>query len=337
MGRRKVAASPLLASAFAVLLASCGVAVDGAPQVAGELVYGQPVSAFVRGELAVAQAARDIEPCGLLDAELVASFGELTAYGPVGDLSTCHAELVPFHGRAADPAWVEVTVGEREPSEQTGARETMSGLEVRPAVGSVPGTCTLYFRLPAVATQAAVAGRWGHVSYLDGAGRLGDSPAGDDCAEARTVAGSVAGKLHSPESMGPGIPLAQQDPCAVVEKLSDRGVEVFLPGARPYECHITLRGGDRASVRLALSPERPRAGGPELVELDGKEFAHFRDSFDCHYYFYPGGVLDTEAPSSPPSEHGRPGNRLTASVAASAPSCDDAQTLVLESFEMFDY
>jgi hypothetical protein len=123
----------------------------------------------------------------------------------------------------------------------------------------------------------------------------------------------------------------------VVEKMSGRGVETFTPGSRPYECLLTLRGGDAASVQLALSPEPSQTGGPEAVELDGKTFTYFRDTRECHYYFYPGAVFDTNLPSSPVSERDKRTNRLTASVAASAPSCDDAETLVLAAAEMFDY
>ncbi|MFC9362085.1 hypothetical protein ACFTZB_36620 [Rhodococcus sp. NPDC057014] len=341
MGRSATVVSPLVAAVFAVLLVSCSGVVTGAPRVAGtgEPVYGLPVSEHTRAELAVAAAARDLAPCGLLDRDLVASFGQVTAFGPVGDLSTCHAELVPPRGTPANPVWVEVTVGERAPTEETGAGVTTSGIEVRPAVGAFPGTCTLYFSLPPVpgAADGAAPGRWGHVSYLDGAGGTGDSAAGDDCAEARTVLGSVVGRLGSPASAPSDIPLTQQNPCRVVEQLPGRGVETFTPGSRPYECLLTLRGGAEASVQLALSPEPSQAGGPETVELDGETFTYFRDAIDCHYYFYPGAVFDTNLPSSPVSERDKIGNRLTASVAASAPSCDDAETLVLAATEVFDY
>ncbi|GCE37453.1 hypothetical protein Rhow_008618 [Rhodococcus wratislaviensis] len=335
MNRSATVVSPLVAAVFTVLLVSCSGVVAGVPSVAGdgEPIYGLPVSEHTRAELAVAAAARDLAPCGLLDRVLVASFGQVTAYGPVGDLSTCHAELVPARGTPANPVWVEVTVGEREPTERTGAGETASGIEVRPAAGALPGTCTLYFSLPPV-PDAAAPGRWGHVSYLDGAGGTGDSAAGDDCAEARTVLGSVVGRLAALASSPSDIPLAQQDPCRVVEKLS---VETFTPGSRPYECLLTLRGGAEASVQLALSPEPSQAGGPETVELDGTPFTYFRDAIECHYYFYPGTVFDTNLPSSPVSERDKIGNRLTASVAASAPSCDDAETLVLAATEVFDY
>ena len=341
MNRSATVVSPLVAAGFAMLLAACSGVVAGAPSVAGagEPIYGLPVSEHTRAELAVAAAARDLAPCGLLDRELVASFGQVTAYGPVGDLSTCHAELVPPRGTATNPVWVEVTVGEREPTEETGAGEATSGIEVRPAVGALPGTCTLYFALPPVpdVRDDVAARRWGHVSYLDGAGGTGDSAAGDDCAEARTVLGSVVGRLRSPTSGLSDIPLAQQDPCRVVEELSGRGVETFTPGSRPYECLLTLGGGAEASVQLALSPEPSPVGGPETVELDGKPFTFFRDALSCHYYFYPGAVFDTNLPSSPASERDKIGNRLTASVAASAPSCDDAETLVLAAAEVFDY
>lgn len=334
MGRSATVVSPLVAAVFAMLLVSCSGVVAGAPSVAGagEPIYGLPVSEHTRAELAVAAAARDLAACGLLDRDLVASFGQVTAYGPVGDLSTCHAELVPVRGTSANPAWVEVTVGEREPTERTGAGETTSGIEVRPAAGALPGTCTLYFSLPPVPDAAP--GRWGHVSYLDGAGGTGDSAAGDDCAEARTVLGSVVGRLGWAVSAPLDIPLAQQDPCRVVEMLA---VETFTPGSRPYECLLTLRGGAEASVQLALSPEPSQTGGPETVELDGTPFTYFRDAIDCHYYFYPGTVFDTNVPSSPVSERDKIGNRLTASVAASAPSCNDAETLVLAAAEVFDY
>ncbi|QSE91101.1 hypothetical protein JWS13_21935 [Rhodococcus pseudokoreensis] len=333
MNRSATVVSPLVAAVFSVLLVSCSGVVAGAPSVAGtgEPIYGLPVSEHTRAELAVAAAARDLAPCGLLDRDVVASFGQVTAFGPVGDLSTCHAELVPARGTPANPVWVEVTVGEREPTERTGAGETASGIEVRPAAGALPGTCTLYFSLPPV-PGAVAPGRWGHVSYLDGAGGTGDSAAGDDCAEARTVLGSVVGRLAAPVSSD--IPLAQKDPCRVVEKLS---VETFTAGSRPYECLLTLRGGAEASVQLALSPEPSQAGGPETVELDGTPFTYFRDAIECHYYFYPGTVFDTNLPSSPMSERDKIGNRLTASVAASAPSCDDAETLVLAATEVFDY
>ncbi|UNM98048.1 hypothetical protein [Rhodococcus opacus] len=342
MGRSATVVTPLVAALFAALLASCAGVVEGAPSVAGvgEPIYGLPVSDHSRVELAVAAAARDIAPCGLLDQNLVASLGQVTAFGPVGDLSTCHAELVPPRGTPANPVWVEVTVGEREPTEDTGAGEVTSGIEVRPAVGALPGTCTLYFSLPpvpGVPDDDTAPGRWGHVSYLDGAGGMGDSAGGDDCAEARTVLGSVAGRLRTPVPVRSDIPLAQQDPCRAVEKMSGRGVETFSPGSRPYECLLTLRGGDAASVQLALSPEPSQTGGPEAVELDGKTFTYFRDALECHYYFYPGAVFDTNLPSSPVSERDKRSNRLTASVAASAPSCDDAETLVLAAAEMFDY
>ncbi|MFD7006534.1 hypothetical protein [Rhodococcus jostii] len=343
MGRSTTVVSPLVAALFAVLLASCAGVVEGAPSVAGvgEPIYGLPVSDYSRVELAAAAAARDIAPCSLLDENLVASLGQVTAFGPVGDLSTCHAELVPPRGTPANPVWVEVTVGEREPTEETGAGEATAGIEVRPAVGALPGTCTLYFSLPPVAgvpaDDATAPGRWGHVSYLDGAGGTGDSAAGDDCAEARIVLGSITGRLRTPVPLRSEIPLAQQDPCRVVEKMSGRGVETFTPGSRPYECLLTLRGGDAASVQLALSPEPSQTGGPEAVELDGKTFTYFRDTRECHYYFYPGAVFDTNLPSSPVSERDKRTNRLTASVAASAPSCDDAETLVLAAAEMFDY
>ncbi|MGV9864701.1 hypothetical protein [Rhodococcus koreensis] len=340
MGRSATVVSPLVAAVFVMLLVSCSGVVAGAPSVAGtgEPIYGLPVSEHTRAELAVAAAARDLAPCGLLDRDLIASFGQVTAYGPVGDLSTCHAELVPARGTPANPVWVEVTVGEREPTERTGAGEATSGIEVRPAAGALPGTCTLYFSLPPDPGAADYApGRWGHVSYLDGAGGTGDSAAGDDCAEARTVLASVVGRLGSPTPARPDILLAQQDPCRVVEQLSGRGVETFTPGSRPYECLLTLRGGAEASVQLALSPEPSQAGGPETVELDDKPFTYFRDAIECHYYFYPGSVFDTNLPSSPVSERDKIGNRLTASVAASAPSCDDAETLVLAATEVFDY
>jgi hypothetical protein len=343
VGRSTTVVSPLVAALFAVLLASCAGVVEGAPSVAGvgEPIYGLPVSDYSRVELAAAAAARDIAPCSLLDENLVASLGQVTAFGPVGDLSTCHAELVPPRGTPANPVWVEVTVGEREPTEETGAGEATAGIEVRPAVGALPGTCTLYFSLPPVAgvpaDDATAPGRWGHVSYLDGAGGTGDSAAGDDCAEARIVLGSITGRLRTPVPLRSEIPLAQQDPCRVVEKMSGRGVETFTPGSRPYECLLTLRGGDAASVQLALSPEPSQTGGPEAVELDGKTFTYFRDTRECHYYFYPGAVFDTNLPSSPVSERDKRTNRLTASVAASAPSCDDAETLVLAAAEMFDY
>ncbi|MFC0453103.1 hypothetical protein [Rhodococcus jostii] len=341
MSRSATVVSPLVAALFTVLLVSCSGTVVGAPSVpgAGEPVYGQPVSEHTRAELAVAAAARDLAPCGLLDEDLVASLGQVTAFGPVGDLSTCHAELVPPRGTPANPVWVEVAVGEREPTERTGAGEATAGLEVRPAAGALPGTCTLYFSLPPVpgVQDDVAAGRWGHVSYLDGAGGTGDSAAGDDCAEARTVLGSVTDRLRSPVRIRSDIPLAQQDPCRVVENMSERGIETFAPGSRPYECLLTLRGGVEASVQLALSPEPPRAGGPDAVELDGRPFTYFRDAVSCHYYFYPGAVFDTNLPSSPVSERDKRSNRLTASVAASAPNCDDAETLVLASAEMFDY
>ena len=335
MNRSATVVSPLVAAVFAVLLVSCSGVVAGVPSVAGdgEPIYGLPVSEHTRAELVVAAAARDLAPCGLLDRDLVASFGQVTAYGPVGDLSTCHAELVPARGTPANPVWVEVTVGEREPTERTGAGEAASGIEVRPAAGALPGTCTLYFSLPPV-PDAAAPGRWGHVSYLDGAGGTGDSAAGDDCTEARTVLGSVVGRLEAPVSGHSDIPLAQQDPCRVVEKLP---VETFTPGSRPHECLLTLRGGAEASVQLALSPEPSQTAGPEAVELDGMPFTYFRDAIECHYYFYPGAVFDTNVPSSPVSERDKIGNRLTASVAASAPSCDDAETLVLAATEVFDY
>ncbi|MBC2641538.1 MULTISPECIES: hypothetical protein [unclassified Rhodococcus (in: high G+C Gram-positive bacteria)] len=340
MGRSATVVSPLVIALFVVLLVACSGTVEGSPGVVGvgEPIYGRPVSEHTRAELAVAAAARGIAPCGLLDEDLVGSFGQVTAFGLVGDLSTCHAELVPPRGTPANPVWVEVTVGEREPTERTGAGTATDGIEVRPAVGALPGTCTLYFSLPTVpGPQVGVAARWGHVSYLDGAGGTGDSAAGDDCAEARTVLGSVTDRLRSPARTGSDIPLAQQDPCRVVEKMSERGIETFAPGSRPYECLLTLRGGTDASVQLALSPEPPRIGGPEAVELDGKPFTFFRDALSCHYYFYPGAVFDTNLPSSPVGERDKRSNRLTASVAASAPSCGDAETLVLASAEMFDY
>lgn len=140
MGRSATVVTPLVAALFAALLASCAGVVEGAPSVAGvgEPIYGLPVSDHGRVELVVAAAARDIAPCGLLDQNLVASLGQVTAFGPVGDLSTCHAELVPPRGTPANPVWVEVTVGEREPTEDTGAGEVTSGIEVRPAVGALP-------------------------------------------------------------------------------------------------------------------------------------------------------------------------------------------------------
>ncbi|MDV7242859.1 MULTISPECIES: hypothetical protein [Rhodococcus] len=328
----------VLVIVFAACALSCGVNVDGSPRVVGvgAPVYGRPVSDFVRAELAVAAAARAVEPCGLLDAAGVASLGVITAYGPAGDLSTCHAEVIPPGGTPVDPSWIEVVVGEREPSEGVGRGPAASGIEVRPALSPLPGTCTLYFSLPPVPGVAAPA-RWGHVSYLDGAAGVVRPAAGDDCAEASAVLAAVTARLHAAPRGTTNIPLAQQDPCRVVENVTEPEIATFAPGSRPYECRLTLGRGDEASVRFALSTPPPRTGGPEVVEIDGESFAFFEDALECHYYFYPGDVVDTNVPHSPMSEIVRRGNRLTASVAATARDCEDAQMLVLAAAEMFDY
>ncbi|MFZ2177763.1 MAG: hypothetical protein WAW17_27795, partial [Rhodococcus sp. (in: high G+C Gram-positive bacteria)] len=333
-----VARSVRVAEALAIGLlgiaaVSCGGVIAGSPQVvaAGQPVYGQPVSELDRAELAVAARARAIAACGVLDRNVAATFGELTAYGPVGDLSTCHAELIPPGGAPAAPAWVEVVVGEHLPPERTGVARAEGGVEVRPALDALPGTCTLYFALPSDAERAPA--RWGHVSYLDGSGGVGDSGGGDDCAEAWTVVRSAATRLNSAPPDSAKIPLMQQDPCRTVERLRERGVESFAPGSRPFECLITLRGGQEAAVRFGLSPEPPQTGGAEEVMLGGNAFRHFQDARECHYYFYPGDVLDANLPSSPVNEREKYGNRVTASVEASAPDCDDARTLVLTSSE----
>ncbi|MCQ4121764.1 hypothetical protein [Rhodococcus tibetensis] len=327
----------VLVVVLAACALSCGVIVDGSPRVVGvgAPVYGLPVSDFVRAELAVAAAARAVEPCGLLDAASVASFGVLTAYGPAGDLSTCHAEVIPPGGTPLDPSWIEVVVGEREPSEGVGSGDAAGGVEVRPALAPLPGTCTLYFSLPPVPGGGA-SERWGHVAYLAGADGAGTSNSGDGCAEARAVLEAVTARLRSAPTGRADIPLAQQDPCRVVEKVTEPEIATFVPGSRPYECRLTLRRGDEASLRFALSTP-PRTGGPDVVEIDGRSFAHFEDALECHYYFYPGAVLDTNVPDSPMSESAKRGNRLIASVAATARNCDDAQMLVLAAADMFDY
>lgn len=319
----------------AALVIACGAVVPGSPRVVGEgpPIHGLPVSSLDRAEMEIAAASRAIDPCLVLDERSLARFGDVIAHGPVGDLSTCHAEIVPPGASPATPVWVELSLGVLEPSSELGGAQTIAGTEVRGAAVTMPGSCALYFPLapylPVAHGDSEATERWGYVSYLAG----GESV----CADARAVTESVLAELAGGETVvdDRAIPLAALDPCRVVEELGR--VETFGPGSRPYECRIGTSTG-KASVGFALTPvPEPSPGGLDEVELEGRSFLHFQDAMFCNYYFYPGEVFDNNRPSSPAGERVKSGNRLTAAVTASAPSCGDAESLATTAADMFDY
>lgn len=331
---------------FAVLVSACSSVVGGSPRVVagsprvvgeGPPIHGQPVSSLDRAEVEIAAAARAIDPCLALDSHSFDGLGAVIAYGPVGDLSTCHAEIVPPSGSPATPDWLEVNIGVLEPTAELGLPQVVAGTEVRGPALTMPGSCALYFPLaPYLSLGQQVPGvtqRWGYVSHLgDGA---------SDCVAARTVTESVLGRLEHHDAVGGdrSVPLAEQDPCRVVESL-DKGVETFGSGSRPFECRIGLEGGVPASVAFALTPppETSESGLDEVV-LGNRRFLHFQDAMACNYYFYPGEVFDTEQGpgAAVPDTSERSRTRLTAAVTASAANCADAEVLATAAAVMFDY
>ncbi|MFD4369170.1 hypothetical protein [Rhodococcus sp. NPDC058521] len=329
MTHRRTAAGCALA-VFAALVSGCASVIDGSPRVVGEgpPIHGEPVSSLDRAEWESADATRMIDPCLALDPVPLDGFGDVIAHGPVGDLSTCRAEIVPPGGSSETPAWVEVNIGVLEPSAELGAAEEIAGKQVRGSAVTLPGSCALYFPLaPYLALGQQLpdtSERWGYVSYLDSGA--------SDCVAARRVTASVLGKLERGETVAGarGIPLAQQDPCRVVEELHGR-VETFGPGSRPFECRIGLKGAVSASVAFSLTPPpETRDNGLDEVVLGDRRFMHFQDAMACNYYFYPGEVVETGRPD----EDVLP---LTAAVTASAANCEDAEVVASVAAAMFDY
>lgn len=325
----------------AALVSACGAVVPGSPRVVGDgpPVHGRPVSSLDRAELEIAAAVRSIDPCVVLNERALGRFGDVIAHGPVGDLSTCHAEIVSPGASPVTPVWVEVSLGVLEPRAEMGAVETVAGTEVRGAAVTIPGSCALYFPLAPYLSVAHADSdatkRWGYVSYL--------GPGPSVCADARVVTESVLAVLESGDAVADeqagerAIPLSEQDPCRVVEILETHAL-TFGPGARPYECRISAGNGSEASVGFALTPmPAVSPGGLDEVELGGRRILHFQDAMFCNYYFYPGEVFDNNDPSSPAGERVKSANRLTAVVNASAPSCDDAELLATAAVDMYDY
>lgn len=264
----------LVAGLVAVLLSAGCATVDGTATVGDRDVdqafffadeiptYGQPVDDDDIAMLATLRALRRVDVCGLVDQTTLAKIGEL------GSLATLYAfEECDFAVKLpgdAEPRFLTVILELTRPDQPESFR--VGAVPVYPA-GPVSCDYLVPFdlsRLPGASTP-----RGPDQPHLR-VGMLG----GQDCAVAARLATAVGQAISSgalPARDGAArysVPLAEQDPCAVLAVLSDQVERWDIAESRPYTCEFNMRDDDGQVLRMRVRLQ------PKIVDIVSEDSEH---------------------------------------------------------------
>lgn len=294
-----------------------------APPNRPQVTYGVTVPSGDFQKLQVADQARAIDPCGLIDRERLAVHGQIATVGPDFEFGDCSVGVaLPERARLLARVSIDLSVGEpgsKDTQTRQIAGETVfvDGLRTDSlqCVYRVP----LHFRAAEPAAGGAVPDvvEVPAVQYARVSAFAFDPER--DCGIAEEVTASLLdavkhNRLPRRDQATVRLPLAERSPCELMSKLP-AGISVsrFDVQTDPYDCDFTV-DGDGASQLLSnmVSVSFRLVGADDAL-------VPIRDGQHCNLAFPVGPILDTYQPGTRASQSEINGARKQVVVRMSGP------------------